>query len=96
MKIKFTQNREEKTGVKETGRSFKKDEVYEVNEASAQHWINRGVAVRVPDSTRVTKEYDAPSEEEAAQLKSNAASHDVKDAKDANPAKDEDAKKPVK
>lgn len=92
MKIKFIKDRTENAV---NGRSFKKDEVYEVNESSGQHWINRGVAVEVPESTRATKEYEAPSEEKAAQLKANAATHETKESHP-HAATHEDAKRPAK
>lgn len=44
MKVKFTQTRttKEKNPV-----TFREGEVHDLNTASAQHWINRGVAVEV-------------------------------------------------
>ncbi len=51
MKIKFLETRLVKD---DTGTTFVKDEVYDLSEASAKHWISRGVAVKAGPASKAT------------------------------------------
>lgn len=62
MRVKFLEDRVTKVGNKASGKHvhdkdavedrFDKDGVYDLSEASANHWINRGVAVEMKAETK--------------------------------------------
>lgn len=56
MKIKFLEDREIKDGNQNTpdAEVFKKDQVVDMSQSSAEHWISRGVAVKVEDTASMT------------------------------------------
>lgn len=62
MRVKFLENRTTKNGKVEfpkgtypEGDQFKKGETYDLSEASAKHWLNRGVAVLAEDDPPARK-----------------------------------------
>lgn len=61
MKVRFTQTRTTKTRPQDR-QTFEKGKVYDLPDASANHWINRNVAERVPERAKA-EELPAPGEE---------------------------------
>lgn len=59
MKVKFNQSVTTETR-KEDQESFEAGKVYDLSDASANHWVSRGKAARVEDAAREPREPARP------------------------------------
>jgi hypothetical protein len=75
-KVKFREDASEDDGHPKKEPDFKKGEVYEMNDASAQHWVSRGKADDVSDA-KVEKEL-AKAEKETEKAAKQAEKEDEK------------------